>query len=370
MAIEEFIRPSDFKKIIEDKLIQSSSLKSILKQKGILPSCNSSQDLSELVYLHFLGSDTLSKIQDILNIENNNLKSTITIISPKRKETPENFLNDLSDELLLFNRDQYTQNKFEQVIKNDNSLSFQFSYQKKQKGKLNLIEKRTILLDVSIFPIKNTNNFKVNIQHKGSSEPKNLIDSLINISNKANIFNVNRVQLERLTKQHRIDFFDNFSQAVNKNIDWTLVDIVNVSVNKDITDLDNEDLNSLNDKEENLSTGLLSGIRSAILKGDGLRTNNFVQECMKQNFIFTSMSYKFENKDLPLTIVLEINFKHIDMKIIIDKIYEQDEDGKYNLITISSNEQKQYIDYFQNIAYDVFSNLLDEQKNMLSIINK
>lgn len=362
MAIEEFIRPSDLKKIIDDKLIQSSSLKNILKQKGILPSCNSSQDLSELVYLHFLGSDTLSKIQDILNIENNNLKSTITIISPTREETPEKFLNNLSDELFLFNRDPYTQDKFEQVIKNENSLFFQFSYQKKQKGKLNLIDNKTILLDVSVIPIENTNKFKVNIQHKGSSEPTNLINSLVNISNKTNIFNIKRVQLERLTKQHRIDFFDKFSQAVNKNIDWTLVDIVNVSVNKNIADLNNEDLNALNNKEENLSTGLLSGIKSAILKGDGLRTNNFVQECMKQNFIFTSMSYKFENKNLPLTIVLEINFKHIDMKILIDKIYEQDEHGKYNLITISSNEQKQYINYFQNIAYNVFSSLLDEQE--------
>ena len=40
---------------------------------------------------------------------------------------------------------------------------------------------------------------------------------------------------------------------------------------------------------------------------------------MSQGFIFSSMSYKFSHKTLPITIVIDVNFKQTDLKINIVK---------------------------------------------------
>lgn len=109
-------------------------------------------------------------------------------------------------------------------------------------------------------------------------------------------------------------------------------------------------------------SGRLSGISSAILKGDGLRNNDFVKECMSQGFIFSSMSYKFSHKTLPITIVIDVNFKQTDLKINIVKTYQLEDDGIERLAPLPASDQSLYIDYFQNVAYAVYSNLIEKQK--------
>ena len=99
-----------------------------------------------------------------------------------------------------------------------------------------------------------------------------------------------------------------------------------------------------------------------ILKGDGLRNNDFVKECMSQGFIFSSMSYKFSHKTRPITIVIDVNFKQIDLKINIVKTYQLEDDGIERLTLLPASDQNLYIDYFQNIAYAVYSNLIEKQK--------
>lgn len=347
MAIQEFVRPNDLKNIIDNKLLQNTSLKHILKQKGIIPICTKSEHLSNLVYNHFFSSNTLSKIQDVMNLEKNNIKSTVVIISPKKDEDTQNFLNDLTDEISYINRMNFDGNEFKNILSNSSSLNFEHLYKKPQKGKISLLKERTITTNISVTPIKNTNNFKVNIQHEGTSESKKFITLLEDLSNKDNsILNLERIRLDSLTKQHKIDFFDKFNDYCKT--EWTLKDIVDISFDA----IDNV-----------ISTnGTLSGITSAILKGEGLRSNSFVKDSMEQDFVFTSMSYKFEKKDSPLIIILEVNFKHTDLKINIVKTYEQDDKGKPYISTIPSIEQQKYIDYFQNKAYDLYSNLLKEQE--------
>lgn len=62
MAVQSFVKGDDLKKLIEDKLINAQSVKYVLRQKGILPVCISSEALSDLIYHHFFGSDTMTKM--------------------------------------------------------------------------------------------------------------------------------------------------------------------------------------------------------------------------------------------------------------------------------------------------------------------
>lgn len=87
---------------------------------------------------------------------------------------------------------------------------------------------------------------------------------------------------------------------------------------------------------------------------------------MSQGFIFSSMSYKFSHKTLPITIVIDVNFKQIDLKINIVKTYQLEDDGIEHLAPLPASDQSLYIDYFQNVAYTVYSNLIEKQKDELA----
>ena len=165
-------------------------------------------------------------------------------------------------------------------------------------------------------------------------------------------------------EQNKVDFFDDFGVYTHK--EWKLTDIINVTVNKDEKSIDDEnDVTTSGEIDASEPSGRLSGISSAILKGDGLRNNDFVKECMSQGFIFSSMSYKFSHKTLPITIVIDVNFKQTDLKINIVKTYQLEDDGIERLAPLPSSDQSLYIDYFQNVAYAVYSNLIEKQKDEL-----
>ena len=86
---------------------------------------------------------------------------------------------------------------------------------------------------------------------------------------------------------------------------------------------------------------------------------------MSQGFIFSSMSYKLSHKTLPITIVIDVNFKQTDLKINIVKTYQFEDDGIERLAPLPASDQSLYIDYFQNVAYAVYSNLIEKQKTEL-----
>ena len=140
-------------------------------------------------------------------------------------------------------------------------------------------------MDVTISSLESdSQKYKVNIRHEGMSESKqfvSLLDEMIQEDNEQAVFGLKRITLASLLNAHKVDFFDDFGAYPHK--DWKLTDIINVTVNKDENTIDDEnDETSSSDFDTSEPTGRLSGISSAILKGDGLRNNDFVKECIFQ----------------------------------------------------------------------------------------
>ena len=369
MAVQSFVKGDDLKKLVEDKLINAQSVKYVLRQKGILPVCINSQVLSDLIYHHFFGSDTMTRMQEVMNFEQNNLKSTVVLLSPQNEQSKEDFLTTIADEFVNKSRISNTRYTLKNIARNQSNVTLQYTYQKPQRGRIKLAETRTITLDVTISSLESdSQKYKVNIRHEGMSESKqfvSLLDEMIQEDNEQAVFGLKRITLASLLNAHKVDFFDDFGACPHK--DWKLTDIVNVTVNKDENTIDDEnDETSSSDFDTSEPTGRLSGISSAILKGDGLRNNDFVKECMAQGFIFSSMSYKFSHQTLPLTLVIDVNFKQTDLKINIVKTYQIEAPGIEHLSPLPVSDQSLYIDYFQNVAYTVYSNLIEKQKTHLS----
>lgn len=370
MAIQEFVSGEELKKLIDDKLVNSSNVKSVLKKKGIMPVCVSSDNLADSVYYLFLGSSVMTQIHELMNFDQSNQKSTMVIIEPVETllENENNFLEQLTDEFVKLQRIPNTPYDLKNLrIDNDNrNISMQYCFDKLQKGRISMAAKRSVTLDVSINKVSDK-QFKVSIRHEGVSESKqfiNLLGDMVKVKPEDKVFTLKRITLQSLQKNNKVDLFDLF--GAYKHDEWALINITNVSVNKNECIIDDENPEELSEKEfgESETTGNLTGITSAILTGDGLRSNEFVKDCMSQGFIFSSMRYKFQHKIQAITIEIELSFKQTDLKINIIKTYKADDDGKDYLTPLPHSEQKMIIDYFQNITYEIYLSLIKKQKEI------
>ena len=363
MAIQEYVSGEELKKLIDDKIVNASSLKHVLKIKGIIPVCLSPDTLSELMYRIIFGSETMTRIHQVMNFDQNNLKSTIAIINPKIVQDGLDFLTALSDEFIKLQRIPSSNYRLNSISKGENGLTLQYCYDKPQKGRLKLADTKEVKLDIKITSLSD-GQYKVNIRHEGMSESKqfiSLLSDMVQPPHDNQVFSIRRITLASLLKKHKVDFFDNFGSFKHK--EWLLVDITNVTVNKSESSIDeDDDGDSVTEITENEPTGRLTGISSAILTGAGLRNNDFVKECMSQNFIFSSMRYKWRHRTQPTTLEIDVTFKHTDLKINITKTLKTEDDGKDYTTPLPFSEQDEYIDYFQNTAYTIYLKLIESQK--------
>lgn len=356
MTIINYVTAKDLKKVIDDKIINSVNIKYLLKQRGIIPVCLGTTDLSNLVYKIFFGSEFISQMNEQLDTEQNNLKSTVIILKPKDNISSKDYLQDIANEFLTAKQIPNTPYEIDNLCKrkDETGVSLLYSYIKQLKGKIDLIDKRKVCLDVSITPIDD--KFKVNIRHEGMSDSKHFIDFLdkmMNNPDSKSCFKLSRIQLDSLTTKNKVAFFDNL--GAYKHEDWNLIDITNVTLSrKDNSEFFNSD------EDTNLQE-VLGGITSAILTGAGLRQNSFVENCMQNDYVFLSMRFKLENKTLPLVLEVDVSFKQKDLKIIIYKACDINEDGKLEKRILTKLEQNEYINYFQDIAYGVYSSLIKSQ---------
>lgn len=366
MAIQEYVHGEYLKKLIDDKLVNANSVKYILKKKGIMPICAGADKLADLVYYLFLGSGVMTQIHDVMNFEQSNQKSTMVVIQPAEAitATENSFIENLTDEFVKLQRIPSTPYSLKNLRMDNGNIYMQYCFDKPQKGRISMASTRSVTLDVSITPISH-NQYKVNIRHEGISESKqfiSLLDDMVKVKPEDKVFSMKRINLQSLQKNNKVDLFDLFGSYTHK--EWTLINITNVTVNKNERVINEDDADDLVDEEisENEPTGRLTGISSAILTGDGLRNNEFVKDCMLQGFIFSSMRYKFQHKTQPTTVEIELNFKQSDLKIIIIKTFKTEDDGKDYLTPLPSDEQSEIIDYFQNVAYSIYSALIEKQK--------
>mgnify|MGYP007005325399 FL=1 len=370
MAIQEYVSGEEFKKLVDDKIINANSVKHIIKKRGIFPVCTSPTALSDLVHTIFFGSGMMTEVHQAMNFEQNNMKSTVVVINPKMTSTDIDFITGLSDEFVRLQRLPSSPYELKNICKDDGALSLQYCYEKQQRGRMRLADTKEVTLDVRITQLPD-GNYKVNIRHEGISESKqfvSLLEDMVKPSEDEQIFSIKRITLSSLQKANKVDFFDNFGAYSHK--DWHLVDITNVTLNKNEFVIDDDADEAMTELRENEPTGKLTGISSAVLTGGGLRNNDFVKECMQQNFIFSSMRYKFQHKSLPITVEIDITFKQTDLKINITRTWRTEDDGKDYITPLPGSEQDEYIDYFQNVAYSVYSKLLSKQREEVNAANR
>ncbi len=339
--INEFTSNSEFKRVVEEQQIKGTRLKHFFKRKGILLLNNKSRDLAQASYTLFLGSEDLTELQELIQTENNYQKSTMVVLTPTQNEEGEtNIVDTLLDEINRYQTISQGKYSIDNINKVDeDNLHITFTYEKKISGKIKFISTKKKTINVHVENVNNSNEVKIDIRQIDSGDSKEFISFLETLKEKSteeddDIFNIKHITLDSLERNNKIEFFDLISKKTLQ--DWRLVNVTGISVKKNSDS--EEDLEASDEK--GMTT--LVGITSAVLKGNGLRTNEFVQTCISEGFIITAMKFKYNHKVESKSIVVEINFSNSDIRIDIDKTYLEEEGREY-LNPLSFNEQDETI---------------------------
>ncbi|GEM_PF-3020914 len=356
--VNKFAQNSEIKMLIEEKQINTSQFRRFLSSKGIFSMVKNSVELSNQVYPFFFSSSDIQYLQDLMQSYNSYEKSSIILINPREKyDTLDEFVDVISEDIQQ-HRLKKSKYKVEETYKDtDGNLHVRMTYDRKGKGKTELIKYKKREINIKIEKRSKENGLLLDIRQNDNTDLKE-VDMFINEINGANdegnLFNIDYITLDKLTKENRIKFFDELIKYPHSN--WRLDDIKGIDFKKDEDESEEE-------QDELISSDDLAGINTAVFKGSSIRDSGIVKKFEEQGFFFTSMKYKYSYKKTEESFIVDINFKGTDnIKIDIVKTYEKGERDRDLISVLPASEQELIIVGFQNAAYDVYNLLVNSQK--------
>ena len=180
--INEFTSNSEFKRVVEEQQIKGNRLKHFLKRKGIILLNNKAKDLAQASYTIFLGSEDLTELQELMQVESNYQKSTMLVLTPVDEvdeEEETNIVDTLLDEVNRYKTIAQGKYVIDSVNrKDDNNLHITFTYEKKVSGKMKFISTKKKTVNVHVESISESKDVKIDIRQTDSGDSKEFISFL------------------------------------------------------------------------------------------------------------------------------------------------------------------------------------------------
>ena len=352
--ITEYVDCTELKRLIEDKKLKPAALKYYLRRKGIIFTASNAKEFAEQVYTVFLGAGEMSAVRDMLTNDGNYEKSLVMNLSIK-SDTNEDIIDILIDEMSKQKSIKSEEYFIEQPTKTENGAYVQFSYMRKLPGRNKLLEEERRYIRLNVRKVSDT-EVVVDVRQQSAIDSRNAVGFIEKIAKADEGIKIKHINLELLSNKNKVEFFDRITAYQFKL--WQLKTITGITVKQGLSGEDDEDVVV----EENESSSTLTGISQAILNGNGLRSNEFVQKSIEKGYYITAMKYRYEHRMDITEFAVILSFKNKDLRVDIDKTYYEDEDdGRIYVQPLTKSEQDEIIVEFQNVAYSVFNNLINEQ---------
>jgi hypothetical protein len=174
------------------------------------------------------------------------------------------------------------------------------------------------------------------------------------------------ISLEHFSREERIQFFDDLLQHYSHDTEWIFEQVTEITIRRPTNDsgadslrLDEDDseLRTLIDDQEidEVDRAYVQSITQAILQGNHLRTNKFVQDCENQGFYFLAMTLEMSNQQTPELVQVTIRFKLSPQmfEVILVSMAERDEMGE-RPITFPDDRQREILREFWNTSHEIW----------------
>lgn len=351
--VTEYVDCTELKRLIEDKKLKPATLKYYLRKKGIVFTASNAEQFAEQVYTIFLGAGEINEIRDMMANETNYEKSLVMNLVLKQ-DSEEDIVDVLMDEMNKQKSVKTEDYILEQPVRTEDGAYIHLCYTRKLPGRNKLLEYEKRFLRLNIRKISQY-EVVVDVRQQSSIDSKNAIKFIEKISKSESLLHLRHINLELLSSKNKVEFFDRIA-AYTFDM-WRLKTITGITVRQGVFDEDEEDGDLLIDENDESST--LSGISQAVLNGSGLRSNEFVQESINRGYYISAMRYRYEHKVDTTEFAVVLSFKNQDLRVDIDKTYLEDE-GRIYVQPFIKSEQNDIVVSFQNAAYQIFGELLEE----------
>jgi hypothetical protein len=349
----EYIDCVELKRLIEDKKLKPTTLKYYLRKKGIVFTASNAKEFAEQVYTIFLGAKEISELRDMMVNDGNYEKSLVMNLSME-PDSEEDIIDILIDEMNKQKSVKSEEYFIEQPIKTEEGAYVQFSYMRKLPGRNRLLEQEKRFLRLNIRKVSDT-EVVVDVRQQSAVDSTNAVGFIEKIAKADEGIKIRHISLEMLSTKNKVEFFDRI--AAYPFTLWQLKTITGITVKQGALDEEEDDDIVVEDDE---SSSTLTGISQAVLNGNGLRSNEFVQESIDKGYYIAAMRYRYEHRMDMTEFAVVLSFKNQDLRVDIDKTYYED-DGRIYVQPLLKAEQNEIIIAFQNVAYKVFGELIDEQ---------
>lgn len=366
--INEYVDCVELKRLFQDKILKPESIRFYYKKRGILLPSSNVDDMAEQVYTILLGTEDLEELQEYMNSDGNYIQSAIFEIRDLRGES-EDFLDAIADDVVASMRwPTYFCRPTRPNRIDENSLRFTISYDKINRGsnKLNAKEHREINIGLRRL---DDGKVLVDVRQTSPSDMSKVTKYFMDLSKRSNAnvddeetFKLLPINIEGLTVKSRVDFFDRIASTRSK--EWTLKTITGITIKRaSSTEEDAEDDEDNDDLGEELTAdvGDLAGINQAILHGQALRNNGFVNSSIEQNFYISSMKYRFKMIGDATEFVILISCKKRNLHIDIVNTY-RDDNGKMLVSPYSKDDQDAIVKSFQELGRIIYNELWKKQE--------
>lgn len=360
--ITEYVDCAELKRLIEDKKLKTSPLRFYLRRKGIIITASNAENFAEQFYTIFLGCGEIEELRELIINDGNYEKSLMLKIEIKNLGDDENITDVIADEINRLRTTKMDDFSVDSCVLEGDTVQIKFSYTRRLPGRNKLIEDEKRYLQMNIRKTAKKQAI-VDIRQQSSIDSSSAIHFLEKITSANTELGLKHINLEMLTDKHKIDFFDKIA-AFNFNA-WHLDTITGITVKRgSLDDSENADFEVKEEIEgaDEAEAATLTGISQAILNGKGLRSNEFVQNSLRQGYYISAMKYRYEFKADPAAFIITLGFKGSDVKIEIEKTYYE-EDEKLYIQPMLHTEQNEIILEFQKAVAETFDKLLKEQQH-------
>lgn len=360
--VTEYVDCTELKRLIEDRKLKTSALRHYLRKKGILITASNVDDFAEQIYTIMLGCGEIEDLRELINTDGNYEKSMMLKIEIKALAVGESITEIIADEVNRLRTTKMDTFSIDSTVSENDEVQVKFSYNRKLLGRNKFLadEKRYLQMNIRK---SGSNQAIVDIRQQSTVDASNAVQFLEKLISSNTELGLKHVNLALLSDKNKVEFFDrvaayNFSH-------WRLETITGITVKRGSMD-DSEDVDEWVDSETDgtdaADAATLTGITQAVLNGKGLRSNEFVQNSLKQDYYIAAMKYRYLHKTDLTAFVLSLGFKGADVKIEIDKTYYEEDDGRLYIQPMIRTEQNDIILEFQKVVAQIFEELLLEQK--------
>lgn len=332
------------------------ALKSICKENGVFLLSPDKETLIRDAHLFYWGYTEINKISNIMDEEKNYKKSFRLNLDCEQGDEQSTCFDDFFAALTTYrntqaNSDSITFDRLHiDTVGDEGILTGEVSYQRKKPGKVELLNAVTQHFS---FSAKMSSAQSMNIDFIFNDRwdinvAKYIINAAITTSDQFK--EPSQISLKMLSIPERVALFDNFFRYTFN--DWRLDTIQSIKIS------DVESLPEAEDQEE-LEDSILSGIKSALLSGTGLRSNPIVIQAVDKGYFFPKATIMFEHKREAEKILVDFTFNSEELLLEINMVttYEV-EDGHLYKHPMLPEDQAEILQYFHDVMQQVYKDII------------